>query len=330
MDSQLKEPGKLQIFDLLSSATLINRITSRHAEVAMFHVRGPRGGSVVAVKHVLVNGQAAQKSIRNEFRILGELENALGVTIARTIPRPLLVLEEEGTIVFTFVPGVPFDRLLRQYANVVTAPFNIVGAKALDRHAHSIGRWLRAFHNATAVNDQPFDNSRFSEELSSLVTKCATQGLQDPALNVVRDEALRQSAKASGKPIPAAITHGDFLPQNILLEDGEPGVIDFASATRSASVYLDLAHFVGYLLILSRKPLYHEKTIEGVIGEFCRGYQRRLDLSVFRLYVLRAILRITVDSSNTQTSESTETTVELLSSILGDALTSLIADENRF
>ena len=291
----------------------------------MFHVRGPRGGSVVAVKHVLVNGQPAQKSIRNEFRILGELESALGETLSRTIPRPLLVLENEGTIVFTFVPGVPFDRLLRQYANVVTAPFNIVGAKALDRHAHRIGRWLRAFHDATAVSDQAFDNSGFSEELNSMITKCATLGLQSSALDKVRDEALRQSAKSSGKPIPAAITHGDFLPQNILLEAGEPGVIDFASATRSAPVYLDLAHFVGYLLILSRKPLYHEKTIESVITEFCEGYQKQLDLSAFRLYVLRAILRITVDSSNTHTSESKETTMELLSSVLEDALTGLIS-----
>jgi hypothetical protein len=325
MDTQLKEPGKLQVFDLLSSATLINRITSRHAEVAMFHLRGPHGGSVVAVKHVLVNGVPAKKSIQNEFRILCELESALGEVLSRSIPRPLLLLENEGTIVFTFVPGVPFDRLLRQYANVVTAPFNIVGARALDRHAHRIGDWLRAFHNATAVSDQAFDNSRFSEELDSLIAKCALQGLQSSALNKVRDEALRQSANTSGSPMPAALTHGDFLPQNILLEEGEPGVIDFASATGSAPVYLDLAHFVGYLLILSRKPLYHEKTIESVIGEFCEGYRTPLDLSVFRLYVLRAILRITVDSNNARTSESTETIVELLSSVLRGALKGLIS-----
>src|SRR5215471_15136222 len=110
MDTEPGEPGKLQVFDLLSSATLINRITSRHAEVAMFHVHGPNGGSMVAVKHVRVNGVPASKSIQEEFRILRELQSRLGESLSRTIPRPLLLLENEGTIIFSYVPGVPFDR----------------------------------------------------------------------------------------------------------------------------------------------------------------------------------------------------------------------------
>ena len=136
-------------------------------------------------------------------------------------------------------------------------------------------------------------------------------------------EALQQSASASGNPVPAAATHGDFLPQNILLEDGEPGIIDFASCSRSAPVFVDLAHFVGYLLILSRKPLYDDKTIESAIEEFLKGYARDLNSGIFRLYVLRAILRITTDSSQEQASESAETTLGLLSTVLNDEFTGL-------
>ena len=323
MDTQPGEPGKLQVFDLLSSATLINRITSRHAEVATFRVRGPNGGSLVAVKHVRVNGVPASKSIQDEFRILRELESTLGEPLSRTIPRPLLLLENEGTIIFTFVPGVPFDRLLRQHANVLTARLNIVGARALDRHANRIGQWLRSFHDATAVSDQTFDHLRFLRELDSLLTKCASRGFQNSDLTRIREDALQHSASASGRPMLAAATHGDFLPQNILLEDGEPGIIDFASCSRSGPVFVDLAHFVGYLLILSRKPLYDDKTIDSVIEEFLKGYARDLNSKIFRLYVLRAILRITSDSSQEQTPESAETTIGLLSTILNNEFTGL-------
>lgn len=325
MDSQAGGTGKLQVFDLLSSATLINRITSRHAEVAMFHVRGPNGGSLVAVKHVRVNGVPAKNSIQNEFRILRELEDTLGESLSRTIPRPLLLLENEGTIIFTLVPGIPFDRLLRQHANVLTARLNIVGARALDRHAHRIGQWLRAFHDATAVPAESFDPSRFCVDLDSLIAKFASRGFEHASLSKIREEAVTQSASASGSPIPAAATHGDFLPQNILLEDGEPGIIDFASCSRSAPVYVDLSHFVGYLLILSRKTLYDEKTIESVIEEFWRGYAKKLDPTILRLYVVRAILRINSDSNHAQTAESAETTAALLSSVLRKGVTSLIS-----
>jgi len=323
MDTQPGEPGKLQVFDLLSSATLINRITSRHAEVATFHVRGPKGGSMVAVKHVRVNGEPASKSIQEEFRILGELESALGEPLSRTIPRPLLLLENEGTIIFSYVPGVRFDRLLRQHANVLTGRINVVGARALDRHANRIGHWLRSFHNATAVSDLNFDHTRFSAELDSLLTKCASRGLQKSALSRIGEAALQHSASTSGSPMPAAATHGDFLPQNILLQDDQPGIIDFASCSRSGPVFVDLAHFVGYLLILSRKTLYDEKTIESVIEEFLKGYARDLNSKLFRLYVLRAILRITSDSSQEQTSESANAPMELLSTVLKDEFTGL-------
>jgi phosphotransferase family enzyme len=329
METQPGEPGKLQVFDLLSSATLINRISSRHAEVAMFHVRGANGGSLVAVKHVRVNGVPAKNSIQNEFRILRELEGILGESLSRTIPRPLLLLENEGTIVFTLVPGVPFDRLLRQHANFLTARLNVLGTRALERHAHRIGQWLRAFHDATAVPNQEFDHSRFCSELDSLIAKYASHGLEPAALSEIRDQALKLSATASGKPISAAATHGDFLPQNILLEEGEPGVIDFASCSRSAPVYVDLAHFAGYLLILSRKTRYDKKTIKSIIQEFWKGYAKELDPTILRLYVLRAILRILSDSSHDQTTESTETTVELLSRILTHEFPGLIKNETR-
>ena len=323
MDKQSGEPGTLQVFDLLSSATLINRITSRHAEVAMFHVRGANGGSLVAVKHVRVNGVPAKDSIQNEFRILRELEDTLGESLSRSIPRPLLLLENEGTIVFTLVPGIPFDRLLRQHANFLTARLNVLGTRALERHAHRIGRWLRSFHEATTAPDQGFDPSRFCAELDALIEKSASGGLEPAGLEKIREEARQQSAKVSGKPMCAAATHGDFLPQNILLEDGEPGVIDFASCSRSAPVYVDLAHFAGYLLILSRKSRYDGKTIESVIQQFWRGYARELDPTILRLYVLRAILSILSDSSREQISESADTTAALLSRILIDELPGL-------
>jgi Phosphotransferase enzyme family len=318
------EPLDLQIFDLLSSGSVLHRVISQHADVTILRVRTGGGYSLVSVKHLRLTGPRAKQSIQNEFLTLQKLQTVLGEPLSRTIPRPMLFLEREGTIVFSFVPGVPLDRLLRRDANALTARLNPLGRRRLESCGFRIGEWLRAFHDATAGDDQPFDHARFSAELDSLLAKCQTVGLSSTAMVTLREVALSLSASASGTAVPTAATHGDFLPQNVLLEGGQPRVIDFASFCSSGPVYTDLAHFVAYLGILSRKPRYSRKTVEAVSRRFLSGYGRVLNPSVLRMYVVRSMLRITADGDRKRASGFVETTLDLLSSILNNKDTGLI------
>jgi len=326
MHNDSSESVDLRFFDLLSSGNLLRQITSRHAEVATFRVRLRGCESIVAVKHLRLNAPYARQSIQNEFLTLRWLQKVLGESLSRTIPRPLLLLENEQTIVFTFVPGTPLNHLLRRDANALTARLNIIGTRRLEACGFRIGEWLKAFHDATAVEDQTFDHLRFSAELDSLLAKCEPLGLSSPALKAVRDAALSLSANSSGCMVSAAATHGDFLPQNVLLDRGLPGVIDFASFCPSGPVYTDVAHFIGYLEILARKPLYSRKTVESVARQFMSGYHRVLNLDMLRLYVVRAILRIIADGKQQSLSGLVHTTTDLLSSILNRRLTDLIPE----
>ena len=324
MHSEPTQSVELRVFDLLKSGTLVKKAASRHAEVAVFRAGTSQGDSLVAVKHIVVNGQRAKESIRGEFKTLQELQKVLGVPLRRTVPRPLLLLENEGTIFFSFVPGTSMSATLRRDANAITARFNIVGRKRLEVCGRRVGKWLRAFHDATAAPEQAFDHEDFCIRLESLMAKCGPLGFPSSILTAVRASAVTLSAASSGCAIPAAASHGDFLPQNVLLDDGQPGVIDFASFASSGPVYTDLATFAAYLMILGRKPLYSRRVMESVIREFLTKYSSVLNESVLRLYLVRAVLRITTDGPP-RSSRSNESVLDLLSNILntkGDGLLS--------
>jgi hypothetical protein len=318
MHNEPTQSVELRVFDLLKSGTLVHKAASRHAEVAAFRVRTAQGDFLVAVKHILLNGQRAKESIQSEFRTLQELQNVLGDSLRKTVPRPLLLLENEGTIFFSFVPGTSLNAMLRRDANALTAWFNVMGRKRLEACGGRIGEWLKRFHDATVAPDQTFDHERFCLQLESLMAKCEPLGLPSSALAAVRGAAFTLSATWSGCAIPAAATHGDFLPQNVLLDGGQPGVIDFASYASSGPVYTDLATFAGYLMILARKPSYSRRAIESVVRQFLLGYSAALNDSILRLYMVRAVLRITTDGTPQRASRSTETMLDLLSSILNN------------
>lgn len=324
MDTAPASAGSLSIYDLLSSATRVSRTTSRHADVSTFSVRGSEGLTLIAVKHVLVNGVPAMRSIKGEFEILTALQRTLDASISETIPRPLLLLENEGTIVFTFVPGVPLDKLIRMHANSLAATLNPFGLRRLGQAVFRVGAWLKSFHTETGIRVQKFDAGQFSGDFESAMAKC--EPLRDSKLRLepLQNNALRLSESAAGTDVPFAAVHGDFLPQNILLEHGRPGVIDFASSYSCGPVYTDLGHFVGYLSILGRRPLYARKAIERTIRAFVEGYGRDINHTVLRLYVARAILRIANDSNRARRRELAETTISLITSILDDKPTGLI------
>ena len=103
-------------------------------------------------------------------------------------------------------------------------------------------------------------------------------------------------------------------------------MIDFASFSRSGPVYTDVAHFLAYLSLLARKPLYSRKTVESVARQFLCGYSRDLNSSILRLYVARAVLRITVDGNPQTVSGFVEATLDLLSTILDNKLTGPITE----
>jgi hypothetical protein len=321
--STLASPSSLRIFDLINSSTLLRRASSRNADVCSYRVRTPAGYSLVAVKNVRSNATVSG-SLRREYTALQEINDLAGEALHDSVPRPLLLLENEGTIVLSLVLGVPLDRMLRRDANVLSGYLNIITVRRLETIGYHIGEWLRTFHMTTRAEDEGHDHDGYSLELKRLIPRCYPFGLSSSALETVASAALSLSDSLTGCLSPAAATHGDFIPQNILLQKGTPRVIDFASYRRKAPIYTDLAHFIGYLMILGRKPVYSPRILESVARHFLVGYRSQLNPDLLRLYLVKAILRIVSDGRPQPSGSNGKRIEELLLSIAGNELSRIL------
>jgi hypothetical protein len=124
----------------------------------------------------------------------------------------------------------------------------------------------------------------------------ATATLRD-----VREAGFRLSRALRSRTIPAAASHGDFIPQNILVNQSKLGVIDFASYSDCAPVYQDVAHFVGYLLLLGAKPIYAGKPLRVLASTFLAAYPFPLDSALLRIFLIKALLRLISDGKPVRT-----------------------------
>jgi hypothetical protein len=88
-----------------------------------------------------------------------------------------------------------------------------------------------------------------------------------------------------------ASAHGDFLPQNILFDGSRPRVVDFAAYRAEAPIYRDPSSFAGYITLLASKRKYSSRALGVLIAHFFREYEKNLDPSLLRIFVLKTMLQ---------------------------------------
>src|SRR5205807_10203959 len=72
-----------------------------------------------------------------------------------------------------------------------------------------------------------------------------------------------------------AAAHGDFNPENILLDGESVWVLDFADVGRGAPVH-DLTHLYGYLDTVAAKPWVSARAAARLQGALLRGFDPSL------------------------------------------------------
>lgn len=114
------------------------------------------------------------------------------------------------------------------------------------------GRWLALLHGVRAVQvpdlAADFEQLKLTEytaALAGLLPQAAVRlgGLRDATLAVL---ARAANTSAGGPPV---VTHGDFQPKNIHLDQHRVVVIDFDRAARAPAAR-DLGHFIGQTLTM--------------------------------------------------------------------------------
>ena len=246
----------------------------------------------VVAKCARTISEKTRASLHNEYLALREISCLESVLPERSFPEPILFREDDCVLFMSALPGVALSRRLKWRANAITGRcykpwLEDVGWKA--------GRWLRKFHSMTPPGSTPHNHGAFIKDFQENVAHCTALGMSESILVRTSARAEELSRSLNGNSVSTAPSHGDFLPQNLLVYGTEIGVTDFAEYRSSAPIYLDVAAFLAYILLLQQKAKYSDDALEKLANSFVAGYGEGYSKDLVQLYMLNAVLRMVRD-----------------------------------
>jgi len=188
---------------------------------------------------------------------------------------------------------VPFSDVLHWRANQVSGLFQ---RTRLRHTGHAIGTWLRAFQTATARPAVEFTSGPFLEALDVQLERVRRR--HPPTIvSGLSDLGHRLAHQLSGARAAQAARHGDFIPQNILLTEGNKvRIVDLENFVPGASAYEDPGMLFAYLLLLEASPAYSAKAVGACREAFWSAYAPRGDSRQLALHSALAAIRIVTES----------------------------------
>jgi len=282
--------------DAASSITFLRETSSQHSQVSTYRIETLSGPRYVVAKRIRDPQPGTLDFLQREYDALQKIREVAGDSLAGTFPDALLFSRKR--IVLSMVAGVSLDKQLKRTANVLTG---WLSTRQMEKTGRQVAAWLGRFHELMRCDDVGHDHEKYAVEFGMLLPKCAPFGVAAATLRDVREAAFRLSHDLQSRSMPAAASHGDFIPQNILIHQGKVGVIDFASYSDRAPVYRDVAHFVGYLLLLGVKPIYAGKPLLVLASSFLAAYPFPLDSALLRIFLIKALLRLISDGEPVRT-----------------------------
>jgi hypothetical protein len=275
--------------------TFARRVSATHSNLLEYTFQSGEGARAVMVKQQDESAESEGLTLR-ECASLRRVRGLLNPSLARTVPEPLLILPKRGILVTTKVPGSSLARILKKNANHLSGPFR----KSLVREiARRIGNWLRNFQDATRAEPTPFNVASHLGDLELQLSKFQEKGFEPGLAQEILRHASIQSASLNGKIISAAAKHGDFIPQNILIEQDAVAVVDFEGFRERESVYEDLGTFLGYILVLAARVPYSSQSLNAVREGFLTGFlaEETIDQALLSTYTLKGAVRVIADGA---------------------------------
>ncbi|HUH12249.1 MAG TPA: glycosyltransferase [Longimicrobiales bacterium] len=272
------------------------------ARVVRILVPGPAAPRRLVVKeHAGRPGQSAPPAerARHEFTVLERL--TAGHAGALDVPRPLLLREDEGTLVMGACPGEPLSRLLREARTG--------GAEARERARAGMegaGAWLAALQQRTlgeatvaAAMEEWRERVRGDLERSRPLLG---PGLHQRAWDGLAIASLPAPAPDDGgpsSPLSPVGRHGDFWPGNVLVDDSRVSVVDFEGFGAGLAGE-DPAYFLLQAELFFDYPLLRRR-FAPLRDAFLAGYghpaQGDAAWSVFRLAAALQVLARSADGA---------------------------------
>lgn len=291
-DAEISEELRKQPAFASSSIKYIRSFPSRHSQVAEYNVQSEGTQHTIVVKHWPLREHRDRTSL--EFGNLTKARSMLREGLRRGVPEPLFVLPALGILVTHKIPGTPLAQSFKKFDNRFCAPFC---SAAVAEKARQAGVWLKSFQEATQAEPIVFDRVCFLAGLEKRLSILEHKGFEPQLAREILDKVALQSTRFQGRLTPAAARHGDFIPQNILIQDDRVGIVDFEAFAERKSVYYDPSMFLGYLLLLRTHAPYHPGSLDraqlGFLAGFCgKGV---IDEDLFSIYSLQSAIRLITD-----------------------------------
>jgi Phosphotransferase enzyme family len=271
----------------------VRRLSARHSELLEYSFQSCNEMKSLVVKQQAL-GPDSERATLQEFANLGRVRTLLGIALGRSVPEPLLALPKRGILVTSKVPGVPLTVMLKKYANRLASPFH---TSAIGETARRVGAWLRSFQDATPA--EPFTHSTVSylADLELRLSQFQKKGFEPGLTREILQQASLHSAPLNGRLISAAARHGDFIAQNILIEDDGVAVVDFEGFSEREAVYDDVGMFLGYILALGARAPYSPQSLDAARRGFLAGFLAgdAIDQALLNIYILKGAVRIIAD-----------------------------------
>jgi hypothetical protein len=278
-----------------AGATLkfVGRLSAKHSQSLEYSLQWHDGARSIFVKQQ-APGPDAERATLQEFANLGRIRSLLGLELGGSVPEPLLALPKRGILVTSKVPGIPLTATLKKYANRLSGPFCV---SALAETGLHIGRWLRSFQDATPAEPLTYDAALYLADLERWLSQIEEKGFRPGLAREILQQASCQSAAVNGRLISAAASHGDFIAQNILIEEDGVGVVDFEGFSEREAVYDDLGMFLGYIFILAARAPYSPQSLDAARRGFLKGFLAgdAIDHALLNIYILKGAVRIIAD-----------------------------------
>jgi len=269
-------------------------IAASHSELAEWALPSAEGPATLLIKRVVRtrDPEKARARLIREHDALRALAQRLGPELAGTIPTIIAAAPGELALAMSRLPGTPLSRILRRDANRLTGW--IRGARARTAMVQ-VGTWLARFQAATRTEPVPHDHEAFVAAVAHQLDRITAVHPRD-SLQPLLHAATEASRALVGSPLPAAGRHGDFLPQNVLVDGRRIGVVDFENYESRGVAFDDPGAFLGYLAMLEARRAYSPRALRKAREGFLQGYGVDPDLPAFRLYAFLGALTVTADS----------------------------------
>lgn len=238
----------------------------------VFHVT--LGSRRASAGHYLVKRSPYAKL---EAHWLNTVNRRLAATpIAGTVPRLVACFSDDNVVVTDYLTGAE-----NFGATIIRAALPLAPASRLFLvldYSRSLGEWLGQFH--TVLHEGGFLLSSIQNDLDVRFDELKSQGFS----LVSRLRADMSASFDRIGPMPAAMSHGDFAPRNVIVANGRAHVIDWEMVpTKPMPILFDLIH--ALMVIRKRHPLIRSSVQQKVGDALVAGY---LASTGFSDWVVRA------------------------------------------